>query len=116
MGAMMNMVTRKNIYFYYHHDDDLVRTLEPLFELATKNNYTIVDDSKDANIIISIGGDGTFLQAVRNTGFRQDCLYAGLTRFDESGLYCDFELDKFDDMLRTMIDKEIEVRDRKSVV
>lgn len=106
----MNMVSLKNIYFYYRHDDDLVRTLEPLFELAEKNSFTIVDEPKLANIIISIGGDGAFLQAVRQTGFRQDCLYAGLTRFDESGLYCDFELEKFDEMLHTMVNQEIEVR------
>lgn len=110
MGAGKHMPNRKNIHFYYHHEDDLVRTLEPLFELAKKNDLTIVDEAKDANVILSIGGDGAFLQAVRKTGFRQDCLYAGITRDDESGLYCDFQLEKFDEMLKTMVNKEIEVR------
>src|SRR5699024_9655198 len=64
----------------------------------------------DANIIISIGGDGVFLQAVRKTGFRQDCLYTGITQLDESGLYCDFEMDYFDAMLHTMENEEMEVR------
>lgn len=110
MGAGMDMPSRKNIHFYYHHDDELTETLKPLYELAEKNHFKVVNEPKDANIILSIGGDGAFLQAVRKTGFRQDCLYAGLTRFDESGLYCDFELENFDQMLQTMINQEIEVR------
>ncbi len=39
----------------------------------------MTNNDKDANIIISIGSDGSFLQAVRKTGFRQDCLYAGIS-------------------------------------
>src|SRR5699024_6249315 len=87
---------------YYKPNSNLDKTLEPLFDLAKKNNFRIVEDAKDANIILSIGGDGAFLQAVRKTGFRQDCLYAGITREEESGLYCDFELDNFDKMLVTI--------------
>src|SRR5699024_1966082 len=104
------MEDRKNIYLYYKPDSKMDKTLEPLFELAIKNNFQIVEDANDANVILSIGGDGAFLQAVRKTGFRQDCLYAGITRDDESGLYCDFQLEKFDEMLKTMVNKEIEVR------
>jgi len=104
------MDNRNNIYFYYKPNSNLDKTLEPLFDLAKKNNFRIVEDAKDANIILSIGGDGAFLQAVRKTGFRQDCLYAGITREEESGLYCDFELDNFDKMLETMQYAPLEVR------
>src|SRR5699024_9714525 len=104
------MDNRNNIYFYYKTHSNMDKTLEPLFDLAKKNNFRIVEDAKDANIILSIGGDGAFLQAVRKTGFRQDCLYAGITREEESGLYCDFELDNFDKMLETMQYAPLEVR------
>ena len=83
MGAGQNMPNRSNIYFHYQKDDKLERELEPLFELAIENNFTIVKEHKDASIIISVGGDGAFLQAVRKTGFRQDCIYAGITLSDE---------------------------------
>lgn len=104
------MADRKKIFFYYKPDNELSNTLEPLFNLATNNGFQIVDDAKNANIIISVGGDGAFLQAVRKTGYRQDCLYAGITREEESGLYCDFELDNFDKMLETMQYAPLEVR------
>lgn len=104
------MPNRRNIYFYYKQENELEKILEPLFDLAKKNNFSIVDQAKDASIIMSIGGDGTFLQAVRKTGFRQDCLYTGITRSDESGLYCDFNLDNFEDMLYTLEHEELEVR------
>ncbi|SEQ10321.1 NAD+ kinase [Virgibacillus subterraneus] len=103
------MPNRKNIYFF-HQKNNLENKLQPLIELAQKNNFTIVDDHKQANVIISIGGDGAFLQAVRKTGFRQDCLYTGITQSNESGLYCDFNMDNFDEMLHSMVNEEMEVR------
>lgn len=104
------MTDRKKIFFYYKPDDELNEKLEPLYELAINNGFKIMDNADDASIIISIGGDGAFLQAVRKTGFRQDCLYAGITREEEAGLYCDFELDNFDEMLQTMQYAPLEVR------
>lgn len=107
---MMAADKRRNIYFYYHHDHDFQHRLQPLYDLTTRNGFKIVQNASDANIIISIGGDGTFLQAVRKTGFRQDCLYAGITQGDESGLYCDFEMDNFGEMLHIMENEAMEVR------
>src|SRR5690625_1079161 len=83
----------RSIYFYYLDHTDLDKRVDLLIGLARKNNFEIVNDPEDASIIISIGGDGAFLQSVRKTGFRQDCLYTGITGADESGLYCDFNLD-----------------------
>src|SRR5699024_987583 len=100
----------KNIYFYYKPTNDIENTLNPVFELARKNGFTIVNHPEDASIITSIGGDGMFLQAVRHTNFRQDCLYVGITRANESGLYCDFDMDNFDEMLHTIENAQLEVR------
>lgn len=104
------MPNQKNIYFYYQNNNEIEDKLHPLFELARENNFTIVDEVKDASIIISVGGDGAFLQAVRKTGFRQDCLYTGITHSDEAGLYCDFNLDTFDEMLHAIKHEGLEVR------
>ncbi|GGJ96646.1 NAD kinase 2 [Lentibacillus kapialis] len=104
------MTNRNNLYFYYPADEELEHKLEPLFKLAEENNFHIVENPGDANVVISVGGDGAFLQAVRQTGFRQNCLYTGITRSNESGLYCDFNMDNFDDMLYTMQHEEMEVR------
>lgn len=105
------MKNRRNLYFYYsRHDTELNKKMELLYKVAEENQFTIVEDAKDANIIVSIGGDGAFLQAVRKTGFRSDVLYTGITRADESGLYCDFNMDNFNQMLHIMQNEEMEVR------
>lgn len=104
------MADRKNLYFYYKNDKELEEKLTPLFEVAKKNGFSILDDPKNANIIVGVGGDGNFLQAVRKTGFRQDCLYVGITYGDEVGLYCDFQLDHFDKMIESFMHAELEVR------
>lgn len=110
MEVWKEMEQRRNIFFYYKKDEELQNKLETLFDLAKENGFNIVEDPQNANIIVSIGGDGMFLQAVRKTGFREDCLYTGITRSNESGLYCDFNMDNFDDMLDTMRHAEMEVR------
>lgn len=105
------MEDRKNLYFYYHKTEELEAKLEPLFNLAKENGFNVVENHREANIIISVGGDGMFLQAVRKTGFRQDCLYTGITRSgEEAGLYCDFNLAKFDEMVHSMLHEALEVR------
>ncbi|WP_058307097.1 NAD kinase [Gracilibacillus massiliensis] len=104
------MDNRKNLYFYYKKNDEIIEKLKPLFKYVDEHGFSIVEDSKDANIVISVGGDGEFLQAVRHTGFRQDCLYLGITQKDESGLYCDFDIDHYDQMVDSMKDNSIEVR------
>ncbi|MFC4556706.1 NAD kinase [Virgibacillus kekensis] len=101
------MPDRKNICFFNQKQE---HKLEPLYNLAENNGFTIVENPDNANVIISIGGDGAFLQAVRKTGFRQDCLYTGITQANESGLYCDFNMDNFDEMLHSMEHEELEVR------
>src|SRR5690625_6801611 len=95
----------RSIYFYYLDHTDLDKRVDLLIGLARKNNFEIVNDPEDASIIISIGGDGAFLQSVRKTGFREDCLYTGITGADESGLYCDFNLDNIKKMVK-LIDKQ----------
>ncbi|QDP42179.1 NAD kinase [Radiobacillus deserti] len=104
------MDERRNLYFYYPKDEELEKRLEPLFKLAKDNHFSIVENSNDANIIVSVGGDGAFLQAVRKTGFRQDCLYTGISRHNEAGLYCDFSLDHYDEMVHSIMNAELEVR------
>ncbi|MBM7572858.1 NAD kinase [Aquibacillus albus] len=104
------MDNRRNLYFYYPRSEELEKKLNPLVELAKSNGFTIVEDYQRANIIVSVGGDGAFLQAVRKTGFRQDCLYVGIAQSNEAGLYCDFNLNNYDEMVNSMMYEELEVR------
>jgi NAD+ kinase len=101
---------RNHIYFFYKHDEQLAQQVKPLIELAQQSEFVVVDDHRKANVIVSIGDDGSFLQAVRQTGFRNDCLYAGISTFPSRGFYCDFQIDDIDHMVQAMTNEQIEVR------
>lgn len=104
------MEQRKNIYFFHKNDKASAEKIATLQELAERYGFTVVQEHGEANIIASIGGDGTFLQAVRKTGFRQDCLYAGIAVDGVRGLYCDFLIDNLHEMIDAMTMEQIEVR------
>lgn len=103
------MTNRRNIYFFHQNDPLLIKKVQPLYELAEAYSFTIVSDFQQANIIVSIGDDGTFLQAVRKTGFRDDCLYAGIA-MDQLNMYCDFLLEDTSKMIDSISMENIEVR------
>ncbi len=104
------MNERKNIFFYHRLDEESLQYIEMLHEMANRYGFTVVDHSIDANIIVSIGGDGAFLQAVRQTGFRENCLYAGVTTKGKPSMYCDFHIDDTSAMIDAMTNEQIEVR------
>ncbi len=88
----------------------MLARLDYLDKSADRYGLTIVNDHREANIIASIGDDGTFLQAVRKTGFRDDCLYAGITIKDSLSMYCDFKFDDSLKMVEAVANEQLEVR------
>ncbi|RFU66225.1 NAD kinase [Peribacillus glennii] len=104
------MAGRRNIYFFYPEVAENMEKAQPLYELAERYSFNIVKDYRKANIIVSIGGDGTFLQAVRKTGFRDDCLYAGISTTGNLNMYCDFHLDDSSKMIDAATREQMEVR------
>ncbi|CQR48136.1 putative inorganic polyphosphate/ATP-NAD kinase [Paraliobacillus sp. PM-2] len=79
-----------SIYFYYTKESVNNQEVDSLVEMANTYGFEISNDGKKADIIICLGDDGVYLQGVRNTGFRSDCLYVGMTKENQSGLYSDF--------------------------
>ncbi|NYF25181.1 NAD kinase [Sporosarcina sp. JAI121] len=104
------MTDRMNIFIYSKHDEDSIDKKQKVEDALIHEGFTMSENDKDANIIISIGGDGAFLQAVRKTGFRQDCLYAGISITGKAELYCDFHYNNLFEMTETIRKAEIEVR------
>jgi NAD+ kinase len=101
---------RRNIYFYHHLDKETLTKVGNLDEYAEKYGLTIVNDHREANIIASIGDDGTFLQAVRKTGFRDDVLYGGITTKDSLSMYCDFKISDSSKMVEAVSSEQLKVR------
>lgn len=104
------MTDRMNIFIYSKHDEDSLDKKSKVADALIHEGFTMTDNDKDANIIISIGSDGSFLQAVRKTGFRQDCLYAGISLTGKPGLYCDFHYNNLYEMTQTIRKEGLEVR------
>ncbi|MTH52836.1 NAD kinase [Bacillus mangrovi] len=104
------MDNRRNVFFYYRSSAELNAKVESLTSLAENYGFTTVNHAEDANIIVSIGGDGTFLQAVRKTKFRDDCLYVGISTKGSPSVYCDFVLDDTEKIIEAITMEQIEVR------
>lgn len=104
------MSTRRNLYFHHKKNTEMIEKVKPLYDLAEQYNFNVISDFQKANVIVSIGGDGAFLQAVRKTGFRDDCLYAGISTTGKLNLYCDFHIDETDKMIEAVTNEKIEVR------
>ncbi|CAM3759634.1 NAD kinase [Mesobacillus zeae] len=104
------MPDRRNLFFYHKPDTDKEESISSLYEIAERYGFNIIKDYRKANIIVSIGGDGTFLQAARKTGFRQDCLYAGISTTGNLNVYCDFHIGDQSKMIDAITNVEVEVR------
>lgn len=104
------MSERTHIYIYSKHDEASLKYKKILSDTVAKFGFSVVEVDGDANIIVSLGGDGSFLQAVRKTGFRQDCLYAGISTTGSLSMYCDFHFNDLETMITDVQNAEIEVR------
>lgn len=104
------MEKKLNVYIYTKNDEKSLAMKSEIEEALSTEGFTTLDSHQEANIILSLGSDGTFLQAVRKTDFRQDCLYAGILSKDGHSLYCDFHYDKLADMVQTIRNADVEVR------
>ena len=104
------MEIRKNVYIYTKNDAESLKKKAIMAEALNAEGFTTLDSHQDANIIISLGSDGTFLQAVRKTDFRQNCLYAGVSLTNTPSLYCDFHYNNLLDMTQIIRNAEMEVR------
>lgn len=105
------MTDRRKLYFFYEEQNKaLLERMQPIYRILEEKGFTILNEPKNANSIISVGEDGTFLQALRKTGFRDDCLYAGVSITDETSFYCDFHIDQAEKAIEEITNTEIEVR------
>ncbi len=109
------MPNRRNVFLFYYPTKEIEEKLAPLIQVAKEYNFHIVSNYKEANIIISIGGDGTFLQALRKTEFQEDCLYLGINTGDHLGFYTDFTLNDIDSIVEAMKNEQVEVRKNNAI-
>jgi len=104
------MTSNKIVYIYSKRDQETLNKKTVVENTLRNEGFTITIDDKEANIIISLGSDGAFLQAVQKTGFRQDCSYAGISVKEKHGLYCDFYYNDLPQLVQALQDSDQEVR------
>ncbi|WP_153730666.1 NAD kinase [Sporosarcina obsidiansis] len=104
------MDRKHKIFLFSRLDEDTIHKKAYVENQLKKKGFSLTDDYSQAGIIISIGSDGTFLQAVRKTDFRQDCLYLGLSLKGAHGVYCDFKYDELDVLVQTLKHPNLEER------
>ncbi|RXI98557.1 NAD kinase [Anaerobacillus alkaliphilus] len=110
------MPTRRNVFLFYKPTMELEEKITPLKALAKEHNFHIVNDYRQANIIVSIGGDGAFLQALRKTEFQEDCLYLGINTGDHLGFYTDFSINDINAITEAMKNEQVEVRKNPTIM
>ena len=104
------MDENKIIYIYSKRDEETLNKKLVVENALMHEGFSITVDDKEAHIIISLGSDGAFLQAVQKTGFRQDCFYAGISVKEKHGLYCDFYYNNLPEMINAIQSTELDVR------
>lgn len=65
-----------NIKLFINHDDKSKEVGEKLLVELKKKHFNIVDNNYD--LVISIGGDGTFLHMVKDENFNNEIYYVGI--------------------------------------
>lgn len=103
---------RNALYIYAKNDEASQKIRTKLGTAIDAQGLEVVANSEEASIIVSVGSDGSFLQAVRKTGFRQDVLYAGISTSGSLAMYCDFLIEDlhFSSMADAILEDRVEVR------
>lgn len=107
---MQKLIEPKYFFIFSKNDDESLQKKSNVEIELRQDGFHVTDNHEDANVIISIGGDGTFLQAARQTGYRQDCLYAGISVMKRQTLYCDFHYNALAKLTDTIKETHLKVR------
>lgn len=106
----MSVDNERMIFLFSRLDVDTIHKKSYVEQVLKNSGFSITDHAGEADTIISIGSDGTFLQAVRKTDFRQDCLYLGISLKGEHGVYCDFQYDELEHLITLLQRSTLEER------
>nr|WP_263313004.1 NAD kinase [Mammaliicoccus sp. Marseille-Q6498] len=105
------MSSKKRIYLFKSKDKDVLQTCKNIQQQMEPHGFEFVSNYENADIIASVGGDGSFLQACRKTSFNKDKIYVGIkTRLDQNYLYVDFSVDDINHLIESIDSNEVMVR------
>ncbi len=93
-------------FFVVNRGDDTSAELAQRFRQQA-DAYGLAFDPKDPDIVLSIGGDGTMLQAIHQFADKlETTAFVGIHTGD-LGFYTDWKPDEMDELLKRMVDTEL---------
>lgn len=104
----------KNIFIHTNDDKESLKTKDELVELLKHNNINVYDKfSSDVDIVIVIGGDGTFLNGIKEANY-YDALILGINT-GHLGFYADFTPDNLEEVVDTCLKENYVIQKCKTI-
>ena len=106
MQTMIRKINRVKLFVKDHPISNKVANY--LRSSLEDNQYTIVEDNSD--LIISIGGDGTFLGMISQNNFSNETMYIGIN-CGNLGFLQDVNLNEIDDFIKCLNKNEYSIEE-----
>ena len=97
-----------NIKLFVNDDEKSQEVAKKLQEELLKYDFHLVDDAYD--LVISIGGDGSFLHMVREENFNDNIYYVGINA-GTLGFLQEIDIDKTDDFVQRLNNNDFKEED-----
>ena len=96
----------KRIKLYINNNEKSKKVAKELEKELIKNNFLLTNDNPD--LVISIGGDGSFLRMIKDNQFNTDTLYVGINA-GTLGFLQEIDLDKTKDFVKRLAEDKYKI-------
>lgn len=104
----------KSIYIHTNDDLESLKTKDKLVELLNNNDFIVLDNfSKDVDIVIVIGGDGTFLNGIKEANY-YDALILGINT-GHLGFFADFTPFNLQEVVDICLNEDYRIQKCKTI-
>ena len=104
----------KNIYIYANDDELSIKTKQELVYLLNDKGINIYETFKNSvDIVVSIGGDGTFLRAIKDTNY-PDIPFLGINT-GHFGFFAEYEPNDLDKVVDTILNENYTLQEYKTI-
>lgn len=104
----------KKVFIYNNNDDESLKTKQELTKLLNNNDILVQDKhDKDTELVIAIGGDGTFLRAIKEVNY-QETLILGINT-GHLGFFADYSPKELDKVLEVCLNNNYVIQSYKTI-
>ena len=103
----------KNTYFVYANSNPLSQEIKEKILVSLKDEYVL--DEENPSLVISVGGDGTFLRAVRKYIDKLDNIVFTGIKTGKLGFLCDFSSDEYQMFISLLKDGKCNISSHRLV-